>query len=93
MIARFVTFDRAERYLQLGWLPSTALAGTHHGEWSCLMVWICQCKCIEPNGDDLLAGRLHDGSSRMMKAQLWGGSKRKPGPKGARVDPRAAVAL
>lgn len=31
-------------YLLMGWLALPALEGTHHGQWSVLMQWLCDCK-------------------------------------------------
>jgi hypothetical protein len=38
-----------EDYLKLGWLPTPALEGTYHGQFSVLMKWICPtCRPLEP---------------------------------------------
>ena len=47
-IHRFVRFHQAEDYLRLGWLPLPSLRGTHHGDWSVHMAWLCDCPPIEP---------------------------------------------
>lgn len=42
--ARFVVHNRALDYVLLGWMPTPALQGTGHGEWSVLFVWRpCAC--------------------------------------------------
>lgn len=35
-------------WLALGWLPHDALQGTHHGNWSVLVEWICSCNAVRP---------------------------------------------
>jgi hypothetical protein len=40
---RYVTVERVEAYVRLGWLPLAPL-----GEWSVLMGWPCQCEPVEP---------------------------------------------
>jgi hypothetical protein len=48
-VFRFVTHARADGYLKLGWLPTTALLGTYHGQFSVLIKWICPtCPAVEP---------------------------------------------
>lgn len=37
-----------EDALMLGWLPTDALRGTPHGEWSVLCRWPCGCKMVVP---------------------------------------------
>lgn len=44
---RYVPHGRVRAYEALGWLWAADL-GPIHGEWSCLMWWPCQCKCVEP---------------------------------------------
>lgn len=31
-------------YVKMGWLPLPSLDGTHHGDWSVHMAWICDCR-------------------------------------------------
>lgn len=45
---RWVRFHEIPDYLLLGWIPRPSLAGTHHGEYSVHMEWICGCKVVEP---------------------------------------------
>jgi hypothetical protein len=42
-MVKYVRHDETPDYLVLGWLASPALAGTHHGADSVLMVWLCAC--------------------------------------------------
>jgi hypothetical protein len=42
-VVRYVTHERVEDYLRLGWLALAPLGG-----WSILMGWPCQCKPAEP---------------------------------------------
>lgn len=35
-------------HLRLGWVGTKALEGTHHGDWSRHMVWLCECQPVEP---------------------------------------------
>lgn len=35
-------------WLALGWLPHSALRGTHHGDWSVLVEWLCSCPNVRP---------------------------------------------
>ena len=47
-IFRNVPHERIPDYWKLGWhlvIPSTL---TRHDYWSCMMVWLCSCKLIEP---------------------------------------------
>jgi hypothetical protein len=43
-IHRFVTFDRAMAYVQMGYVPLPSLVGTHHGTWAVHMMWRCCCR-------------------------------------------------
>ena len=36
---RYVRHERSADYLRLGWVVVDDLAGTPHGQWSCLMKW------------------------------------------------------
>lgn len=38
---RWAPHEKVLDYLKLGWLPLPTLEGTHHGEWSVHMVWLC----------------------------------------------------
>jgi hypothetical protein len=42
---------RALDFMRLGWCPSPALAGTHHGADSVLMLWQCVCPVVLPARD------------------------------------------
>jgi hypothetical protein len=47
MIYRYVRHERVLDYLMCGWhilVPDLA----HHGEWSVIMAWLCNCKIAEP---------------------------------------------
>jgi hypothetical protein len=52
---RYCRIPDMEDWLRLGWLPTSALDGTHHGDWSVLCVWICG--CAPPSLRVKLAGR------------------------------------
>lgn len=43
-IYRMVPLAEADDSVRLGWVPTPALNGTTHGQWSVLMLWICKCK-------------------------------------------------
>lgn len=45
---RFVRHQEVSAYLRMGWLALNSLDGTHHGEWSTHMVWLCHCEALEP---------------------------------------------
>lgn len=47
MTFRYVIHERVLLYFQVGWMFAADLGPTH-GEWSCLLVWPCQCRCVEP---------------------------------------------
>lgn len=38
---RYIPLALAGDACRLGWLPLPGLIGTHHGNWSVLMEWIC----------------------------------------------------
>ena len=44
---RYVIHQSIPAYLKLGWMVVADL-GPIHGEWSMLLEWKCQCKCVEP---------------------------------------------
>lgn len=44
----FVPWHGVPEYLRLGWVPTDALAGTHHEEWSVALAWLCECPPREP---------------------------------------------
>lgn len=46
-IFRYVRHGDADVYCQLGWMPTDALDGTHHGQYAVLMHWLCECKYVE----------------------------------------------
>ena len=39
----FVRYHELEDYLRMGWNPSNDLDGTHHGHWTVLCHWLCDC--------------------------------------------------
>lgn len=48
-IYRYVRHSEVEDFIRLGWLPTNALEGTSHGQWSVLCRWICPaCVPVEP---------------------------------------------
>jgi hypothetical protein len=47
MIFRYVPHGKAHTYAMLGWHIADTLADTPHGQYSILMVWLCQCPCVE----------------------------------------------
>lgn len=48
-IYRMVPLHEAEDSVSLGWVPTPALDGTTHGQWSVLMFWItCGCAMRVP---------------------------------------------
>ena len=47
-IFRYAPTELALDYCLLGWVPSRALMGTHHGEYSVLVEWKCGCPAREP---------------------------------------------
>lgn len=54
-IYRMVPIREADDCVRLGWAPTNALAGTVHGTWSVLMMWLCKCPMRLP-----LAQFAHD---------------------------------
>lgn len=40
---RYVRFADVPHRLAQGWMVDGLCPG-HHGEWSCLMVWLCACE-------------------------------------------------
>jgi hypothetical protein len=48
MTYRFVRHHKVLDYARVGWDIADTLQGTHHGRWSILMVWRCQCPEITP---------------------------------------------
>jgi hypothetical protein len=52
MTFRYVVHADVPDYLRCGWLALPALEGTHHGYYSVLMAWLCQCTVpiIQNNG-------------------------------------------
>ena len=44
---RYVPHHRMLDYFRVGWMWDADL-GPVHGQWSCLMSWPCNCKCVEP---------------------------------------------
>ena len=47
-IFRYVAHHQVLDYARLGWTIADTLAGSPHGEYSILMVWLCDCRCVEP---------------------------------------------
>jgi hypothetical protein len=45
---RYVRMPLADDAVRLGWLPLPGLIGTHHGSWSVLMEWLCECPAPFP---------------------------------------------
>ena len=60
MIARFAQYvphHRALDFMRLGWVPTAALAGCHHGFDSVLMLWQCTCPVALPALDQATAAQ------------------------------------
>lgn len=47
-IFHFVRHNETESYERLGWKRHDALDGTHHGVWSCLMIWEGEGEPVKP---------------------------------------------
>lgn len=45
---RWVRHHEAMAYCALGWLPLPGLRDTYHGQYSVHMVWLCECRPVEP---------------------------------------------
>jgi hypothetical protein len=45
---KFVAIAAVPDHLRLGWMAAQALRGTYHGQYSVHMVWLCECKPLEP---------------------------------------------
>ena len=46
--ALFCRFALVEDALLLGWTWTDGFVGTHHGEWSVMLVWLCECEPVAP---------------------------------------------
>lgn len=44
----FVRHESATDWLRVGWVARRSLHGSHHGEWSVLMEWLCSCAPVMP---------------------------------------------
>lgn len=44
----YARHEHIDDWLRLGWYPHDSLAGTHHGQWSVLMEWLCSCHMVRP---------------------------------------------
>jgi hypothetical protein len=49
-VVRYVNHDRVEDYLRLGWMHVADLL-LPHSIWAVLMGWPCQCRLVEPVGE------------------------------------------
>lgn len=47
-IHKWVRHQQALDYCRVGWMPLPSLDGTHHGEWSVHMIWLCRCPVVQP---------------------------------------------
>jgi hypothetical protein len=45
---RFVIHDRVLDYARLGWTIEDTMEDCHHGQYSILMEWLCNCPLVEP---------------------------------------------
>ena len=45
---RYVQFARVTDYLNLGWMVTDALRGTHHDLYAAHLIWLCGCPMWEP---------------------------------------------
>lgn len=45
---RYVRLDEISDWILCGWLPTTALVQTHHGQYSVLCEWLCACRMVQP---------------------------------------------
>lgn len=48
---RYIRRRRVPAFIASGWIAHPALNGTHHGDWSVLMEWLCDCAPAEPSED------------------------------------------
>jgi hypothetical protein len=44
----YVRHNDVPDWLRCGWIARAALDGIHHGEWSVLCEWLCNCKMVKP---------------------------------------------
>ena len=47
-IVEYVPIADAMEFVLVGWVPTPALAGTHHGVYAILMEWRCDCPAPYP---------------------------------------------
>jgi len=47
-IFRYILHADVPAYLACGWVARPSLVGTHHGDYSALCEWICDCAVAEP---------------------------------------------
>ena len=45
---RFVVHHRVLDYARLGWIIEDTMEDCHHGRYSILMEWLCDCPLVEP---------------------------------------------
>lgn len=44
----YVRLHELPDWLRLGWIARQALNGIHHGEYSALCEWLCDCPMVRP---------------------------------------------
>ena len=76
---RYVRLERVPDWLRAGWIARPALDGTHHGEYSALLEWLCDCpmavpRSISPSSSNLLA-QLRGKMRPMRIPKLSGGQR------------------
>jgi hypothetical protein len=72
---RYIRHEHVPDWLRAGWIARPALNGTHHGDYSALLEWLCECpmaipRSPIPSSSDLLA-RLR-GKMRPMEIPKLG---------------------
>jgi hypothetical protein len=40
--------DRVFDYVRVGWIVEDTMDDCHHGRYSILMKWLCECPVVEP---------------------------------------------
>lgn len=47
----FARIDTVPDWLRLGWIARPILDGTHHGQWSVAVEWLCKCPVVKPESE------------------------------------------
>jgi hypothetical protein len=62
-VLRYARYPDVDAYLKQGWIYRPGLEGCHHGEWSVILEWLCECPVPGSSNSERSSTQTHSSLS------------------------------